>query len=157
MRMKYQGLGGYARANEYSIVRNSVTTYQSRMYCSHFVRIAATPSRRIAFPFFDILPSFSHLTVSIRSNVFIMRAFGSIFLTFSSAPTAPQMNKPEKHEENRGRYVPGGYHPVYLSEMFIKRHQVVKSLVTVSTLRYGLQKIIYRCFLGKLSVLNMLI
>ncbi len=51
-----------------------------------------------------------------------------MFSSFSSAPTSPQANKPEKHEEDRGRYVPGGYHPVYLSEMFNKRYQVVQKL-----------------------------
>ncbi|MCJ1261598.1 hypothetical protein MMC22_001464 [Lobaria immixta] len=35
---------------------------------------------------------------------------------------------PARHEEDRSRYVPGGYHPVYLSEMFNKRYQVVRKL-----------------------------
>ena len=51
-----------------------------------------------------------------------------MFSAFSSSPITAQATKPGKPEENRDRYVPGGYHPVYLNEIFNKRYQVVQKL-----------------------------
>lgn len=59
--------------------------------------------------------------------MFIKRPFRAMFSAFSS-PVASQATRSEKHEENRDRYVPGGYHPTYLGEMLNKRYQVVQKL-----------------------------
>lgn len=97
------------------------------MRFSQIARLAGIPLKYIGIPLLGILPRFSSLSASSRPD-FMMRAFRSIFSVFSAAPAAPQANVPAEHEEDRSRYVPGGYHPVYLSEMFNKRYQVVQKL-----------------------------
>lgn len=93
------------------------------MRCCQIVRLTTlttTSSKPIGFPFIDTLPA-------SLSPVLTMRTFRAMFSICSSTAAAPQANL-EKHEEDRSRYVPGGYHPVYLNETFKNRYQVVQKL-----------------------------
>lgn len=52
-----------------------------------------------------------------------MKAIRALFSTASRAPTAPQ-----DPEENPDRYCPGGYHSVYIGEIFNDRYKVLCKL-----------------------------
>jgi hypothetical protein len=88
----------------------------------------SNPGNAIKMPLVKLTPSFLRATApSTRSHILLMRPFRSMFSAFSP-PGSSQATRSEKHEENRGRYGPGGYHPAYLGEIFNKRYRVVHKL-----------------------------
>ena len=99
-----------------------------KMRCSHLARLVlASPLKRTHLP-----PVYCHARSfgpsSSCSSISTMQTLRSILSMVSPSPAAPQINIPQKHEEDRSMYKSGGYCPVYLGEMFNNRYQIIQKL-----------------------------